>query len=321
MRAWRTLDLMEVRLTLTPRETQVLALVLRGRGNKEIAAELGIAEQSVKKYVSDLLQKFDVPNRAALAEAGTRMELTGEPGVDRGWVRQLFFEAEPHICVLRGPELRYEAVNEAFRRAVGNRPTIGRTMREAFPELEGQGIFERVERVYATGEPFIEHEATRRWDRGRGIESRTVDLILQPLRDEDDRVNGVVSFGVDVTHLAAPRRRADFLREELDAVLDLAPSGVVVVDARGDVVRVNEAAQRIALKSLEIPIALALAGEATADQELTCMGVDPACEIRVRASVRPLRDPDGRIRGAIAVFTELDDVGARSTGVNQRRGR
>jgi PAS domain S-box-containing protein len=302
-------------LRLTPRETQVLAFVLRGQGNKEIAAELGLAEQSVKKYVSDLLQKFDVPNRAALAEVGTRVELTGEPGVDRGWLRQLFLEAEPMICVLRGPELRYEAVNEAFRRAVGNRPAIGRTMRETFPELEGQGVFENVERVYATGEPVIEHESTRRWDRGNGVESRTVDTVLQPLRDEDDRVNGVVAFTVDVTDLAAKRRRADFLREELDALLDLAPSGVIVVDATGDIVRVNEAARRIAPSSLEIPITLALAGEATADQDLTCVGVDRLREIRVRASVRPLRHADGRIRGAIAVFTELDDAAAHGAVV------
>jgi PAS domain-containing protein len=188
-------------------------------------------------------------------------------------------------------------------------------MRETFPELEGQGVFENVERVYATGEPVIEHESTRRWDRGNGVESRTVDTVLQPLRDEDGRVNGVVAFTVDVTDLAAKRRRADFLREELDALLDLAPSGVIVVDATGDIVRVNEAARRIALNSLEIPITLALAGEATADQELTCVSVDRLREIRVRASVRPLRDADGQIRGAIAVFTELDDAAAHGAVV------
>jgi DNA-binding NarL/FixJ family response regulator len=86
---------------LTPRETEVLGLVLRGGGNKEIAAALGVAEQTIKKYVSSLLEKFDVPNRAALAEAGSRFELTGQPVIDRRWVRQLFLEAEPQICVLR----------------------------------------------------------------------------------------------------------------------------------------------------------------------------------------------------------------------------
>jgi PAS domain-containing protein len=294
----------------------VLGLVVRGRGNKEIAAELGVAEQSIKKYVSDLLRKFDVPNRAALAEIATRLELTGEPGVDRGWVRQLFLEAEPQICVLRGPELRYEAVNEAFRHAVGNRPTIGRTMRETFPELEGQGIFEHVERVYTTGEPLIEHEAVRRWDRGSGVEPRVVDLVLQPLRDEDDRVNGVVSFAVDVTDLAARRRRDELLREEFASLLDLIPSGVVVVNEAGQIVKLNDAARRITPTPPDMTRAIerALRGETTEGAEFTFRSGDPPREVRVHISVRPLRDPDGEIRGAIAVFTELKDQGGRAQG-------
>ena len=40
---------------LTPREIEVLACVLRGLGNKEIGAQLGLAEQSVKDHVSALL--------------------------------------------------------------------------------------------------------------------------------------------------------------------------------------------------------------------------------------------------------------------------
>jgi DNA-binding CsgD family transcriptional regulator len=105
---------------LTPRELQVLDLVLRGLNNKQIAAELGVAEQGIKEHVSTLFAKFAVPNRAALAEAGMRLELTGERGIDRAWVRELFRGAEPQICILRGPELRYEAVNDALhaRRAI-----------------------------------------------------------------------------------------------------------------------------------------------------------------------------------------------------------
>jgi hypothetical protein len=41
------------------------------------------------------------------------------------------------------------------------------------------------------------------------------------------------------------------------------------------------------------------------DELQTFDGGDPAREVRRRLSARPLRDPDGRIRGAIAVFTEL----------------
>lgn len=191
---------------LTRRERDVLSRVVDGLENKRIAHELGISEQGIKEHVSALLSKFHVANRTGLVEAALRLEFTGSLGIDLNWARQFFREAEIQICVLRGPELRYVTANEAFHRAVGHRPVIGLRMREAFPELAGQGILERVERVYATGVPSIESEAMRRWDRGAGIEERRVTLVLQPLHDADGAVDGVISFAIDVTAAAAWRR-------------------------------------------------------------------------------------------------------------------
>jgi two-component system NarL family response regulator len=55
---------------ITPRELEILTLVTRGNANKEIAATLGIAEDTVKQHVSRILQKLDVNDRAqATAEA------------------------------------------------------------------------------------------------------------------------------------------------------------------------------------------------------------------------------------------------------------
>lgn len=318
---------------LTPRESEVLALLLRGFENKRIAAELGIVEQSVKQHVSALLARFAVTNRAALAiEVGSVLELTGTLGIDRNWIQQLFRKAELQICIMRGPDLRYEAANEAFRKAVGDRPLLGRAMREVFPELEGQGVFELVERVYTTGEPDIQHERTSSWDRGQGLERRSVDLVLQPLRAEDGTVNGVLSFAVDVTELVGDRERGELIREELATILDLVPSGVIVTDDKGRIVKVNSAAQRIARTSFdlarpidaqgvetfhvrdaagralsrdELPVARALRGETVPTAVFRLGGGHPPQDIRVRASVRPLRDVGGHVRGAMVIFDEL----------------
>ncbi len=297
---------------LTPREVEVLALVLLGLGNKEIGKRLGLAEQSIKDHV--------------------RLAMTGDAGFDPNWIPQLFREAEPQICVARGSEIRYEAANEAFVRAVGNRPLVGRTMREAFPELEGQGVFEMVEHVYASGEPAIVHERSSKWDRGDGVESRLVDLVVQPLRDESGAVNGVMSFAVDVTDAVQQRRRAELVGEELATVLDLVPSGVIVVDAEGTIVSVNAAARRIAgmpfdmtktmdlqarvefesrtadgrlLSAHEMPIGRALRGETVVDEEFSFSSTGGR-SVRVRTAVRPLRGVDGDVRGAIAVFTTVE---------------
>jgi DNA-binding NarL/FixJ family response regulator len=55
---------------ITPREREILTLITRGNANKEIAATLGIGEDTVKQHVSRILMKLKVNDRAqATAEA------------------------------------------------------------------------------------------------------------------------------------------------------------------------------------------------------------------------------------------------------------
>lgn len=61
---------------LTPREREVLAHVLRGRLNKQIAADLGIDERSVKRHRTSLMAKLRVASVAALAR------FAAEAGID-----------------------------------------------------------------------------------------------------------------------------------------------------------------------------------------------------------------------------------------------
>jgi DNA-binding NarL/FixJ family response regulator len=50
----------------TPREREVLSLVLLGFTNKDIAQQLGISDYTARDHVSALLKKNEVKNRAQL---------------------------------------------------------------------------------------------------------------------------------------------------------------------------------------------------------------------------------------------------------------
>jgi DNA-binding CsgD family transcriptional regulator len=56
---------------LTTREEQVVALVLKGRKNREIALELKIREHTVEKHMSSIMMRLGVRSRHQLAEAHT----------------------------------------------------------------------------------------------------------------------------------------------------------------------------------------------------------------------------------------------------------
>ena len=62
---------------LTDREVQVLRLVTTGLRNKEIAARLGITENTAKFHLKNILEKLHAESRAELAGRAGREGLTG----------------------------------------------------------------------------------------------------------------------------------------------------------------------------------------------------------------------------------------------------
>ncbi len=60
---------------LTARELEVLRLVARGLGNKEIAADLGITTHTVKYHLAAVLEKLGVRSRTEAVSLGVRTGL------------------------------------------------------------------------------------------------------------------------------------------------------------------------------------------------------------------------------------------------------
>ncbi len=130
----------------------------------------------------------------------------------------LFENAPAIVCAFRGPELVYEFSNPLHQRLVGvHRQLVGRPVREAVPEAVEQGVVALLERVYRTGEPYLDPELSLRLDRrGDGtLVDAFVNVVYQPARDADGRVVGVDVFGFEVTEQVLARQRVEALAQQL----------------------------------------------------------------------------------------------------------
>jgi len=124
----------------------------------------------------------------------------------------LFEEAPGIIAVLRGPDHVFELTNRSYLTLVGHRDLIGKSVRDALPEVQGQGYFELLDQVYASGQPFVGHAVPLRVQREPGgpLEECFLDFVYQPIRDQRGNVTGIFLEGSDVT---VRKRIEDELRE------------------------------------------------------------------------------------------------------------
>jgi FixJ family two-component response regulator len=64
--------------TLTPREREIMSLVVRGRLNKQIAADLGISEITVKVHRGQMMRKMRASSLPDLARMADKLQLAPE---------------------------------------------------------------------------------------------------------------------------------------------------------------------------------------------------------------------------------------------------
>jgi PAS domain S-box-containing protein len=167
-------------LTIVVETTQ---RVLAERGHRE-------AEQALRELNTVLAAE-----REAVKDANRRLV------AETDFLHGLFQQAPSFMAVLRGPDHVFTLANASYLRLVGYREVIGKTVRDALPELASQGFFELLDNVYSSGEPFVGRESRLLLQVASGgpIEERFLDFIYQPITRADGTVAGIFVEGVDVT--------------------------------------------------------------------------------------------------------------------------
>jgi two-component system, LuxR family, sensor kinase FixL len=125
-------------------------------------------------------------------------------------IRNLFQQAPGFIAWGSGPEHRLGFVNKAFEELVGRRGLVGKTVKESMPELAEQGFLELLDKVYASGTPYVGTEVPIRVKRGNSFDERYVDFVYQPIFKREGEAAGIFASGYDVT---SKRRARDDLQK------------------------------------------------------------------------------------------------------------
>lgn len=187
-----------------------------GQGASEEArlrSQVAALEQLLEVYEQTSLQQAD---RLEQALASVDRALT-EAKLERKRLSEVFMQTPAAIAVLEGPTHVFTVSNPWYRELIGGRSVVGMPVRDALPEIAGQGLFEVLDRVYETGETFSANAMLVHVDRnGDGVpEPVYLDFVYQALLTPEGRPFGIMVFAVDVTLQVESRKEAERKAEEL----------------------------------------------------------------------------------------------------------
>ncbi len=143
---------------------------------------------------------------------------------------QIFAQTPAVIALLRGPDHRFEYVNQAYEALYPGRPLRGLPLLEALPETGPQGFAALLDQVYQTGETYVGTEVrhTVTAPDGSPVTTKWMSFTYQAYR-ENGTIMGVSVFAYDVTAQVRARQQREAGLAQLHAIFEQAPVGIALL--------------------------------------------------------------------------------------------
>lgn len=267
-------------------------------------------------------------------------ELKPDPARDPLRLATLMEEAPVFLAILAGPEHTFVSANRNYRALIGGRDPLGLTVREALPEIAGQGFFELLDNVYNTGIPFVGTAvpvSLARGDEGT-LEEVYLSFVYQPTHDAAGAIDGVLVTGYEVTAQVRAQEAAQVAAEVaeaerayLEAVLAQLPAGVIIATVpEGRILHYNARAEALLghpvipverpegyvqygvihaddtpYRPEEHPLVRAVVGGETILEEETRYRRGDGEIISLSVNAAPVRNANGSVTTAVAAFSDL----------------
>jgi PAS domain S-box-containing protein len=134
-------------------------------------------------------------------------------------LRSFLMQAPAAIAVLEGPEHVYTLANPRYQQLVGRSSPqlLGHTIREAFPEAHGQGIFEIFDDVYAAGQPYVATDFPVALVKDGAEKLGYYDFTIHPVKDEAGAVTDLLAYAHETTDQVTARKQIEESERRLEA--------------------------------------------------------------------------------------------------------
>lgn len=163
-------------------------------------------------------------------------------------IYSVFEQAPAMIALMQGPEHTFVFANALYLQSTGKtKAIIGKTVRQVFPELEQQGIFDILDEVYATGVPAMGSEVSLQLDRTNSgqLTEAFIDIAYQPHRDATGAVAGILTHAVDVSAQVLSRQRLEESEERFRTLIQQSTDAIQLVTTDGEVLYSSDSVMNV----------------------------------------------------------------------------
>ena len=175
-------------------------------------------------------------------------------------MRTLFLQAPSCIAVVKGSNHVYEMANPLYLRLIGKKDIIGKSVREAVPEVVNQGFIEILDEVYKTGKTFSANEMLVKLEEedNRKLTDVYVNFICQAFRNNEGNVDGIFFFAIDVTEQVLSRKKIEESELRYRSLVEQATDAICITDASLKFIDINPYALGMFGYTLEEALQLSL---------------------------------------------------------------
>lgn len=156
-------------------------------------------------------------------------------------LRTVVEEATVAMAVYTGPHMKIELANDAMINLWGkDRSVVGKTLKEAVPELEGQQFHKLLREVYTTGNTHWGKEESGELMINNVLETHYFNYTYKPLRDESGEIYGILNMALDVTENVLSQNLLKESESHFRQLSNVIPNKVAHTDSEGNTVYYNQ---------------------------------------------------------------------------------